>query len=137
MSNESKVRLDKWLWAARFFKTRGLAKKAVEGGKVHYDGQRSKCSKIVEVGGLLKIRQGWDERVVEVLAISENRRGAPEAALLYSETAQSIAKREEEAIQRKMIKFSQLTPGHKPDKRSRREIQKTKDLLLGGTSESE
>ncbi len=58
----TKVRLDKWLWAARFFKTRGLAKAAVEGGKVHYDGQRSKCSRIVELGVELTIRQGWDEK---------------------------------------------------------------------------
>lgn len=130
MSSNSKIRLDKWLWAARFFKTRALAKKAVEGGKVHYDGQRSKCSKVVEIGALLKIRQGWDERVVEIIALSEQRRGAPEAALLYTETQDSIKKREEQAIQRKMIKLSAMTPDHRPDKRSRRQIQKTKDLLL-------
>ena len=93
MSNDTKVRLDKWLWAARFFKTRALAKKALEGGKVHYDGHRSKCSKIVEVGGLLKIRQGWDERIVQILGLSEKRGGAPQAALLYAETEASIEKR--------------------------------------------
>ena len=131
MSNDNaKIRLDKWLWAARFFKTRALAKKAVEGGKVHYDGQRSKCSKVVEIGGLLKIRQGFDEKVVEIIALSEQRRGAPEAMALYQETAQSIAKREEQAIQRKILKTSDLTPAHKPDKRNRREIQKAKELLL-------
>ncbi|MFT5708073.1 MAG: ribosome-associated heat shock protein Hsp15 [Oceanospirillaceae bacterium] len=130
MSAEGRIRLDKWLWAARFFKTRALAKKALEGGKVHYDGQRSKSSKVVEIGGLIKIRQGWDERVVEVIALSEQRRGAPEAILLYTETAQSIKKREDDAIQRKILNAGDLTPGHKPDKRSRRQIQKTKELLL-------
>jgi len=129
-NDNTKIRLDKWLWAARFFKTRALAKKAVEGGKVHYDGQRSKCSKVVEIGGQLKIRQGFDEKIVEVIALSEQRRGAPEAMMLYRETAQSIAKREEQAIQRKILKTADLTPAHKPDKRNRREIQKAKELLL-------
>ncbi len=135
MSDKSKVRLDKWLWAARFFKTRALAKKAIEGGKIHYDGQRSKCSKMVEVGGLLKVRQGWDEREIEVIALSEQRRGASEAALLYTETQQSVLKREELAIQRKMIKLSDMTPDHKPDKRNRRQIQKAKELLLNNDGE--
>jgi ribosome-associated heat shock protein Hsp15 len=130
MNQSIKVRLDKWLWAARFFKTRALAKKAIEGGKVHYDGQRSKCSKVVDVGGVLKIRQGWDEKEIEILALSEHRRGAAEAVLLYKESARSVKKREEDAIQRKILKVNDLTPAGKPDKRSRREIQKTKQLLL-------
>ena len=130
MSNDTKVRLDKWLWAARFFKTRALAKKALEGGKVHYDGHRSKCSKIVEVGGLLKIRQGWDERIVQILGLSEKRGGAPQAALLYAETEASIEKRQRDAEQRKILHLTAITPPGKPDKRSRRQIQKTKDLLL-------
>jgi ribosome-associated heat shock protein Hsp15 len=130
MSQSIKVRLDKWLWAARFFKTRALAKKAIEGGKVHYDGQRSKCSKVVDVGGVLKIRQGWDEKEIEILALSEHRRGAADAALLYKESAKSVKKREEDAVQRKILKVNDLTPAGKPDKRSRREIQKTKQLLL-------
>ena len=130
MSNDTKVRLDKWLWAARFFKTRALAKNALEGGKVHYDGHRSKCSKIVEVGGLLKIRQGWDERIVQILGLSEKRGGAPQAALLYAETEASIEKRQRDAEQRKILNLTAITPPGKPDKRSRRQIQKTKDLLL-------
>ncbi|NQZ33620.1 MAG: ribosome-associated heat shock protein Hsp15 [Oceanospirillaceae bacterium] len=130
MSKDLKVRLDKWLWAARFFKTRALAKKAIEGGKVHYDGQRSKCSKIVEIGAMLKLRQGWDEPIVEIIALSEKRAGAPQAVLLYSETQASIEKRSNDAQQRKILKITDLTPKGKPDKRSRRQIQKTKDLLL-------
>ncbi|MGB1236612.1 MAG: RNA-binding S4 domain-containing protein [Pseudomonadales bacterium] len=127
----NKVRIDKWLWAARFFKTRALAKKAIEGGKVHCDGQRIKCSKEIVPGTLLQVRQGWDERVVEVVALSDRRGGASDAAKLYTETAQSIEKREREALQRKALKGTELSPGYKPDKRSRRQIQKTKELLLG------
>ncbi|MDR2213235.1 MAG: RNA-binding protein, partial [Pseudomonadales bacterium] len=86
-----KVRLDKWLWAARFFKTRSLAKAAIEGGKVHCNGERCKSSREVGVGMTLQIRQGWDERTVLVRGVSEQRGGAPQAALLYEETAASIA----------------------------------------------
>ncbi len=74
------VRLDKWLWAARFFKTRALAKKAIEGGKVHYDGARVKTSKNVELGALIRVPQGWDIFEVEVTALSDQRRGAPRGA---------------------------------------------------------
>lgn len=101
--SHTKVRLDKWLWAARFFKTRALAKAAVEGGKVHYDGQRSKCSRIVELEVELTIRQGWDEKIVQVTGLSEHRRGATEAAKLYQETAASIDRRAEQAAARKAM----------------------------------
>lgn len=88
------VRLDKWLWAARFYKTRALAREMIEGGKVHYNGQRSKPSKIVELNATLTLRQGNDERTVIVKAITEQRRPASEAAALYEETAESVEKRE-------------------------------------------
>ena len=127
----NKIRLDKWLWAARFFKTRALAKKALEGGKGQYDGPRSKRSKMVEVGAIVKVRLGGDERIVEILTLSDQRRGAPQAALLYRETEQSIKKREYEAEQRKILNISQITPSGKPDKRDRRRIVQSKDLLLG------
>lgn len=127
MTNDvQKVRLDKWLWAARFYKTRAIAKQMIEGGKVHYEGQRAKCSKVVEVGATLQIRQGFDERVVVVTALSEQRRGAAEAQLLYQETEQSLAKRTAEAERRKALKGVELSPGHKPDKRSRRQIMGVK-----------
>ena len=70
-----KVRLDKWLWAARFFKTRSLAKQAIEGGKVHYEGARTKVSREVTVGAELQIRQGWDEKTVVVLGLSDQQIG--------------------------------------------------------------
>lgn len=79
------VRLDKWLWAARFYKTRALAREMIEGGKVHYNGQRSKPSKIVELNATLTLRQGNDERTVIVKAITEQRRPASEAVALYEE----------------------------------------------------
>lgn len=84
------VRLDKWLWAARFYKTRALAREMIEGGKVHYNGQRSKPSKIVELNATLTLRQGNDERTVIVKAITEQRRPASEAVALYEETAESV-----------------------------------------------
>ena len=123
----AKVRLDKWLWAARFFKTRALAKAAIEGGKVLYDGQRCKVSRTVDEGALLKVRQGYDDKVVKVLKISEQRRGASEAQLLYEETAESIKKRMDEADRRR--KFAQSNPlfDHKPNKKERRQISKFKE----------
>jgi ribosome-associated heat shock protein Hsp15 len=75
------VRLDKWLWAARFFKTRSLAKQAIESGHVRYDEDRSKVSKTVAIGARLRIRQGWDEIEVVVRGLSDERRGAPQAQL--------------------------------------------------------
>ena len=101
MAENNEVRLDKWLWAARFYKTRSIAKAMIEGGKVHYNGQRAKVSKTVEVGAMIKLRQGSDEKEIEVIALSDQRRGAPEAQLLYQETAQSVKKREEMAWARK------------------------------------
>ena len=125
--NEAKVRLDKWLWAARFYKTRALAKAAIEGGKVHYDGQKSKVSKTVDVGATVKVRQGHDDKIVVIQKISDQRRGAPEAALLYEETAQSIKTRMDEAERRR--KFNKANPlfDHKPNKKERRQIHRFKE----------
>lgn len=116
------VRLDKWLWAARFFKTRQLAKKAIEGGKVHYDGARTKTSKSVELGALIRVPQGWDNLEVEVTALSAQRRGAPEARLLYRETSESMARREREAEARRLTNQAMQHPLKRPDKKQRREI---------------
>ena len=81
-SSVEPVRLDKWLWVARFYKTRSTAREMIDGGKVHYNGQRTKPGKIVEIGALIKLRQGNDERIIEVLEISNQRKGAPEAQVL-------------------------------------------------------
>ncbi|MDA7853212.1 S4 domain-containing protein [Porticoccaceae bacterium] len=118
-----KVRIDKWLWAARFFKTRSLAKAAIEGGKVHIDGNKSKASRQLELGTILSIRQGFDVKVVEVIGLSEQRRGAPEALLLYNETAESVTLREQNAAQRKAVNSSPASDG-KPNKKQRRQIHR-------------
>ena len=123
-----KLRLDKWLWAARFFKTRSLAKAAIEGGKVHLGGQRVKVSREIQVGDLLQIRQGWDERIVEVLALSDQRRGAPEAQRLYRETEASIERREAAAQARKAAGGMIERPARRPSKKQRRQIHRFKDL---------
>lgn len=123
-----KLRLDKWLWAARFFKTRGLAKAAIEGGKVHLGGQRVKVSKEISVGDTLQIRQGWDEKVILVKALSSQRRGATEAQLLYEETPESLAKREAEAAARKAAGGMIDRPAQRPTKKQRRQIHRFKDF---------
>lgn len=118
------VRLDKWLWAARFYKTRTIAKEMIDGGKVHYNGQRTKPNKTVEVGATIKLRQGNDEKEIKVTALSTQRRGAPEAQLLYTETEQSVEQREKMAIARKMNIMPH--PDRRPNKKERRDLIKFK-----------
>lgn len=120
-SQSEKVRLDKWLWAARFFKTRALAKAAIEGGKVHCRGERCKASKEIRVGDELDIRVGFDTRTVRVIQLSEVRRGAPEAQQLYAERAESIARREQQTELRKAGMLGVQTDG-RPNKKQRRQL---------------
>ncbi|KGT93935.1 ribosome-associated heat shock protein Hsp15 [Enterobacter cancerogenus] len=120
------VRLDKWLWAARFYKTRAMAREMIEGGKVHYNGQRSKPSKIVELHAELTLRQGNDERTVVITAIGGQRRPATEAQEMYAETAASIEKREKTALARKMNALTMPHPDRRPDKKERRDLMKFK-----------
>lgn len=126
-ADEHKIRLDKWLWAARFYKTRSLAKEAIEGGKVHYNSQRTKPGKIVETGAQVTLRLGWQEKIVIVDEISDRRRGAPEAQKLYHETEDSVKKREDLAWQRKTMQTAQLPPARRPSKKDRRNIQRFRD----------
>lgn len=122
--NDTKCRLDKWLWAARFFKTRSLATTAIETGKVHVDGDRVKPAKEVRVGQLIHIRNRDFEIEVEVQALSNIRKGAPEAALLYSETAASIAKRENARLTGEN-EYAQRDRGlGRPTKKQLRDIKK-------------
>lgn len=120
------VRLDKWLWAARFYKTRAFAREMIDGGKVHYNGQRSKPSKIVELNATLTLRQGNDERTVIVKRITDQRRPASEAVELYEETAESIEKREKMAQARKLNTLTMPHPDRRPDKKERRDLMKFK-----------
>jgi ribosome-associated heat shock protein Hsp15 len=117
---DDKIRLDKWLWAARFYRTRALAKQAIEGGKVHYQGTKAKCSRVVELQAQLKIRHGADEKIIVVLGLSGSRRGAPEAALLYSETAISEKARTDLVASRKAMGQTSISDG-KPTKKQRRD----------------
>ncbi|MFH0782782.1 MAG: S4 domain-containing protein [Pseudomonadota bacterium] len=121
--NTEIVRLDKWLWAARFFKTRSLATQAVNGGKVHVNGSRGKAAHSVVIGDTLIISIGTMAFHLEVLAISRFRRPAAEARLLYAETAESIAVREEQREMKKMIGAGFSAPAQKPGKRDRRKIR--------------
>ncbi|UVJ44253.1 S4 domain-containing protein [Pseudomonas sp. LS1212] len=123
---DDKVRLDKWLWAARFYKTRALAKAAIESGKVHCRGERCKPGKEPRVGDEFQIRTGFDERTVVVKALSAVRRGAPEAQELYTETEQSIARREQAAAMRKAGALGVSTDG-RPTKKQRRQLHQFHD----------
>tara|TARA_R100001509_G_scaffold53092_1_gene29139 strand:- start:1360 stop:1752 length:393 start_codon:yes stop_codon:yes gene_type:complete len=127
VSELSKLRIDKWLWAARFFKTRSLAKAAIEGGKIQVNDQRVKVSKEISVGDRLQIRQGWDLKEVVVDALSDQRRGAPEAQQLYTETPDSLARRESEAAARKAAGGMIERPATKPTKKQRRQIHRFKE----------
>lgn len=125
-SDKLQVRLDKWLWAARFYKTRSIARNMIDGGKVHYNGQRSKPSKLVEIGAKIRLRQGNEEKTVVIAKLSGTRRGAPEAQTLYQETAESIKQREAHAQMRKLNAFNSPGPDKRPDKKQRRDIIKFK-----------
>ena len=125
----SGVRLDKWLWAARFFKTRAKAKDAIDGGKVHLNGQRSKPSKEVAVDDSLTITQGYDEKVVIVRSLSERRGSAVIAQTLYEETQESQQKRALVAEQRKAAGSHIMSEG-RPSKKNRRLIHQFRDRNL-------
>ncbi|TGN38889.1 ribosome-associated heat shock protein Hsp15 [Marinobacter confluentis] len=126
-ADQDRVRLDKWLWAARFYKTRNLAKQAIEGGKVHYNGQRAKPGKLVETEATITLRLGWQERIVVIDNISDRRRSAPEAQTLYHETEDSVKRREDLAWQRKTMQAAQLPPARRPSKKDRRDIQRFRE----------
>ena len=120
------TRVDKWLWAARFYRTRGKAKEAIDGGKVHLNGNRTKPSKELSIGDTLKLTQGWDEKTVIVRDLSDTRRSAPVAQELYDETDESLKKRAQIATQRKAA-GSQMRDEGRPSKRNRRLIHQFKN----------
>lgn len=126
MPNNASVRLDKWLWAARFYKTRGLARAAIQAGKVTYNGQRSKPAKLVEEGAIISTPRGYDRMEVTVLAVSEQRGNATLAQTLYAETPASEKKRAENAAARKLNQMYNPHPDQRPDKKQRRELMKFK-----------
>lgn len=121
--NIEAVRLDKWLWAARFFKTRSMAAKAVNGGRVHVNGSRAKAARNVSVSDELIITIGTMEFHVQVLGLSRFRRPAKEARLLYVESEESVRVREEQRDLRRMANAGYVGPSKKPGKRDRRKIR--------------
>ncbi|TNJ35116.1 RNA-binding S4 domain-containing protein [Arenimonas terrae] len=124
----SGVRLDVWLWAARFFKTRALAKQAIEGGKVEVAGQGAKASRLVKGGEQLRVRRGEDQFEVQVLGLSEKRGPAAAAQALYLESEASRETRQRLAAERRAANAGYRAPASKPDKRARRLIQALGDL---------
>jgi ribosome-associated heat shock protein Hsp15 len=121
------MRLDKWLWAARFFKTRSAAADAVDGGKVDVGGDRGKRARLIQAGDTVTIRRPPYEQHVVVRGLSELRGSAPVAALLWQETAESKQTRERLAFQLKNAPTLTFTGGGRPTKRDRRDIQKVKE----------
>jgi len=121
-SDSDKVRLDKWLWAARFFKTRSLATDAINGGHVHLNGARVKPSRGVKVGDELRIQKGVVEFIVHIIVLSDRRGPAPVAQTLYKETEASQSKREADGEQRRLLANAAGGPVKRPDKRDRRKI---------------
>ena len=122
--DEIRVRLDKWLWAARFYKTRSLAAEAVEKGKVEVNGERAKRAKLLQAGDSLTIRLGPYQHIVAVRAVSERRGPASFAATLYEESADGRKAREAMQIQ---VKAAQSVPGYdrgRPTKKDRRDIER-------------
>lgn len=120
------IRLDKWLWAARFYKTRSIAQSMINGGKVHYNNNRVKPSRTVEINAIIKLRQGSDKKIIQVLALSEKRGNATTAQLLYKETPNSIEERLKNTQLRKLNALYMPSPNKRPDKKQRRELLKLK-----------
>lgn len=121
-SSSKDVRLDKWLWAARFYKTRSLARQMIDGGKVDYNGVKAKPSRTVEVGAIVKVLQGNVRKEVEILKISDVRGPATVAATLYKETEDSVKNREKQLEQIKMNALLAPHPDEKPNKKERRAL---------------
>ena len=122
------VRLDIWLWAARFYKTRALAKQAVEGGKVEINDAAGKPAKAIKPGDRLRVTRGEDRYEIDVVALSEARGSASVAQQLYRETDEGRAAREAAAEQRRLVGSDQAKPRGKPDKRARRLIRALGDI---------
>ncbi|EXJ16776.1 RNA-binding S4 domain-containing protein [Imhoffiella purpurea] len=123
-SPTQELRLDKWLWAARFFKTRQLAIEAINGGKIQVDGQRAKPSRSVRPGSRIEIHKGSLSWRIEVLAVDKQRRSATEASKLYAEDEESRLKREEMVRERRDMALGQHDASGRPSKRDRRMIQR-------------
>lgn len=124
MAEEEKIRIDKWLWAARIYKTRSMAAQAVSGGKIHVNGARIKPARMVQTGDELRIRRGEIEFTIVVQGVTDKRRPAREAQLLYAETEASLLQREVMREQKRLEAAGRMYgPMKRPDKRARRQIR--------------
>ncbi len=126
-SAAERVRLDKWLWAARFFKTRALATEAIQGGKVHLNGARVKPARVVQTGDSLEIHKGTECFVVVVEALAERRGSATVARTLYRETDESILARDLRREQERLQAAGLSQPAQRPDKKQRRQLRRLKE----------
>jgi len=126
---DTSVRLDKWLWAARFFKTRSVAREAVSGGKVHLNGNRAKPGRTLNIGDELRIQRGEEEYTITIVELSVRRGPASVARTLYEESEASCTKREQLAEQRKLEHQQHTTRERRPDKRQRRRIVRFKQEM--------
>jgi ribosome-associated heat shock protein Hsp15 len=126
--DDAGVRLDLWLWAARFFRTRSLAKQAIETGKVEVDGQRAKAARNVRVGDAMKVARGEETFVIEVAAISAKRGSAAIARTLYRESDESRSARETRRAELAAARAGYQAPQTKPDKRARKLIRALGDI---------
>ena len=122
--NAETVRLDKWLWAARFFKTRALASAAVSGGRVHLGGGRVKPSRAVKIDDVFEIRRGYERFEIVVTGLGARRGSASDAQLLYRETEASVARRRDEAEKRQLALMQRPRSEKRPDKKQRRQIRR-------------
>jgi len=122
--DEAKVRLDKWLWAARFFKTRALASEAVSGGKIHLGGHRIKPSRSVKIDDRFEVQRGYERFEIVVTGISDRRGSAVQAQALFRETEASVVKRAGEAEKRKLAALAHPRSEGRPDKKQRRQIHR-------------
>jgi len=125
-ARDDRVRLDKWLWAARFYKTRSLASEAIAGGKVQVNGDRAKRARPLQVGDEVRVRQGPYDHLVVVRALSARRGPAAAAAELYEERPESRAAREAMAVQLRTLHAAFVTEKGRPTKRDRREIERVR-----------
>jgi ribosome-associated heat shock protein Hsp15 len=125
-TSKQEIRLDKWLWAARFFKTRSIAAEAITGGKVEINGDRAKPSRLVREGDTLCVRRGSYEWTIVVKDVSRLRGPAPQAQLLYDETEESVRKREAAVAQMRLERPSEFDSYGRPSKKDRRDIARFK-----------
>lgn len=126
VDGREKVRLDKWLWAARFYKTRGLAVDAIDSGKIEVNGERSKRAKLVQPGDRIRIRSGPFEHIITVRGVSERRGPASEAVKLYEEDAESKKQREAMAAHVRAMNANTGYESGRPTKKDRREIERVR-----------